>query len=146
MKGFTLLEIMVALALVSLLGGFALSYGLDTYHRYIFGSDRDALLVLLRHARAEAMNGVCDGDSCTAPMAHGVAIQEGKYVLFQGESYTSRDVAIDELFEADRDGGWHGLTEIVFEPLSGDVQHPGEIISGNVDIGVDAEGEIDSNF
>lgn len=127
MRGFTLIEITIVLALVGLIAALALPVSLGSYRRYIAASGRDDLLTLLRHARAQAMAGVCEGDACTGAAAHGVAIEDGAYVLFQGETYATRDPDQDIAFDTDGTAYSSGLREVVFEPLSGDVLHPGQI-------------------
>ncbi len=142
MRGFTLIEILVVLALASLLAGIALCDGLDSYQQYLSGSDSDTLVALLQHARAEAMNGMCDGATCSTAMAHGVKIQNGQYIFFEGESYDARVTTEDEVFDADPREPPSGLTEVVFEPFSGDDLNPGSIILADTKITISDQGQI----
>ncbi len=57
-KGFTLVEIMIVVAIISFLGVMGVVVGVDTYSRYIFRSDVDKIVSLLQKARSSAMNNI----------------------------------------------------------------------------------------
>ena len=74
--------------------------------------------------------------SCTNGKAHGVYVSAGQYTVFQGQSYATRDIAVDEIYlvrGADVKAKSGSLTEVVFEQLSGDVLAPGYIALLNSD-------------
>jgi len=125
--GFTLMEILVVMALLAAVGSFALFVSADSYRGETFRSDRAALIAALQHARAMAMHGVCAGDACTEGAPHGVAIEPDRYVLFQGSKYAARDSREDLVIPADPAVSHEGLSEVVFADASGDAQEAGDI-------------------
>jgi len=157
-KGFTLIEMMLVVALITILGGLGLYFGLDSLRGYSFRSDRDVLASVLQHARAEAVSNVCRGGGCQDGKPHGVAIKPSdypdSYVIFQGSSYDSRtaeDKNYDAIFDAPRatkhGGSVNEIEEIVFDRLSGNVNTPGEMTlidaTGRTSvISINSEGQI----
>jgi prepilin-type N-terminal cleavage/methylation domain-containing protein len=125
-SGFTMLEILVVIGLVLMLSTMALLVSFDTYRGSNFRNDRDLLVATLERARAQSLNNLCVGTTCTAAQnsrPHGVAIrpngQPNSYVVFQGASYVTRDSGVDSNFVASQTSTTTGATEIVFSPLSG---------------------------
>ncbi len=117
----TLIEMLVVLALVGIIGGFALFTSLDTYRGTSFRSDRDLVVALLERSRSQAMNNLCSG-GCTNGKPHGVAIRPSNhltsYVAFQGQTYATRDVAVDDIFNSNPVVGISGFSEAVFAQLA----------------------------
>lgn len=151
-RGFTIIEMLIVVGLISIIGGLGLYLGFDSLRGYSFRSDRDVLVSTLQHARAEAIANVCRGDSsvCSDGKPHGVKILSDKFVIFQGTSYATRDSAYDADIDFNHstifpsDGS---LTEAVFNRLSGDVDTPGFITlndSGTHEskIEINSEGQI----
>ena len=128
-SGFTLVEALVVMGILSMLGGLGLFLNLDTYRSLMFRSERDTLISAILKARSQSMNNICIGAGCTDGKPHGVFITKGKYVIFQGQSYASRDTAIDEALYAQNDtvGFTSPSYEIVFAQLSGSVATPIDI-------------------
>lgn len=123
-RGFTLIEVMVSLGLLTVLGAIGLIMGLDFFRGYEFRYSQDSLVSILEKARSAAMANVNE-------TAHGVAIASGSYTLFEGLSYASRNVARDQEFRVESAIMFSGPTEIVFDQLSGRVDFPGTIIAQN---------------
>lgn len=126
-RGFTLAEVLVVIALVGMTGVFSTLASLDTYGRSSLRAQRQALIASLEHARAEAVNDVCEGSDCDAGADHGVSIQPDRYVLFQGTSYAARDPAADETVDASSAFAHTGLPEVVFASSSGEALQTGAI-------------------
>ena len=126
-SGFSLIEIIVVLALTSVAVGCSLFFSMDSYRSQSFYTDRDTLISLLQHARAESLANACAGSSCTAGVPHGVYIENTDYILFQGASFATRDEAQDGVVEASPLVVHASMSEVVFEAQSGDVLHPGVI-------------------
>ena len=124
----TLVEIIVVLALVVIIGKFTLMISFDTYRDTSYHTDRSYLIAALQHARAESVDDICEGDSCTDSAAHGVYIHDDQYVIFQGTSYAAHDPSFDEIVEANPRTIRSGLSEIVFAPGSGDATPSGDIV------------------
>jgi prepilin-type N-terminal cleavage/methylation domain-containing protein len=126
--GFTLTEILLVLALIVIVGRFALMISFNTYRGASFHTDRAYLISALQHARAQAENNVCAGSTCTSGASHGVSIETHRYVVFQGSSYATRNPAYDEPIEANPTIIRNGLSEIIFAPGSGDATPTGDIV------------------
>ena len=132
--GFTLIEILVVVALLTIVSGLGLIVGMDSYRGYLFRTDRDTLVSLLERARGQAVNNMCIGASCTNGRPHGVFIDMAgsRYLLFQGATYATRDSAADEVIVASSAIYRSGLSEVVFEQLSGNANPQGDIVLSGV--------------
>jgi prepilin-type N-terminal cleavage/methylation domain-containing protein len=127
-RGFTLLEVLIVVAILGIIGALGLTVGFESYGGTLFRSDEDTLRTALLHARAEAQSGVCAASGCTAPTAHGVRIVGNTYIVFEGESYAARSSGEDEVLDGSARVMRAGLTEVVFEPLTAQVNVPGDFV------------------
>jgi prepilin-type N-terminal cleavage/methylation domain-containing protein len=146
-NGFTFIEVIIVLALVVVIGRYALLVSFDTYRDSSYHTDRSSLIGILQHARAESINSICEGNECTGGVPHGVSIQADRYVLFQGASYASRDSNVDSIFEVNPTISHSGLSEILFASVSGNVAHAGDVtltdLTGHTStITIGSEGQI----
>lgn len=117
--GFTVIELLVVVALFIVLTSLSIYLSFDMYRGYAWRTEQDVIVSALQKARAQSMANLCLG-SCTDGKRHGVAILADKYVIFQGDSYAARDVSFDEAFDASPVVGHSPVnTEVVFERLSG---------------------------
>lgn len=126
-SGMTLIEILVVLGLVAIVGGFSVTMSVDSFRKQIFRSDRDLLVSALHRARALAISNTCFGATCRTGAPHGVRIEQGRLVIFQGDSFDPSD-EYNEVIEMTGGALVTGSPEIVFQPLSGLVTAPGEIV------------------
>ncbi|OGC81065.1 hypothetical protein A2943_02020 [Candidatus Adlerbacteria bacterium RIFCSPLOWO2_01_FULL_51_16] len=127
MRGFTLFEILLSVALLTVIFGFSyILFGALSYQNELFTSTR-SLQEMLRRASLYASNGA--GDS-----SWGVQLQESKAVLFKGTSFAGRDEAFDETV-ALQNIEVSGTTEYIFEKLFGVPQVSGDttLASGAID-------------
>lgn len=113
-SGMTMLDVLVVMGIFVLASGFALLFTMDSYRSSSFHSDRDLFVSLLQRARSQALNTMCLGGSCSDGASHGVAIVGSTYVLFEGESYATRDASIESVLRADPSVSRTGTTEVVF--------------------------------
>ncbi|MBI4252911.1 type II secretion system protein [Candidatus Uhrbacteria bacterium] len=120
MKGFTIIELLLSVALVGALAIFSF----PVYQSFQSRSDGEnaAVIVAQTMRRAQALSHAMDGD-----MSWGVKIQGGSIVLFKGETYASRDTTTDEVFDMPSDITPSGANEIVFEKFSGLPQSTGTV-------------------
>jgi len=150
--GFTLIEILIVMALFVLMTGITLLASFDNLRGYSFRSERDILVAVLHKARSQAVNNICLGASCTNGKPHGVAFSPlspaGKYVIFQGSDFVSRDVAMDEIISLSYGINITGTSEIIFSNLSGDAVPSESSVTISDDngrssvIGINSEGQI----
>ena len=122
-RGFTLIEALVVMAIMTMLAGTSLIVSMDSYRGFAFRGERDNLVASLVRARSQSMNNICLGGGCTDGKPHGVYVETGRYVIFQGASYAARDSAVDEILFVQNSTVRFGTTsvEVVFAQLSGDV-------------------------
>lgn len=124
--GFTLMEVLIVMGIVGIFMAASLFMDMSSYRGDAFRSEEDSLATSLQTARADALNNINQ-------QKHGVAIHPGGYdgyVIFEGETYATRDVSHDEDIKASYNVTFSPATpsEVVFEQLSGN------IISGAGDI------------
>jgi len=117
-SGMTMIEIVVVIGIITILFSLGFFVDLSTYSRYSHRSEVDVIVSVLEKARSQSMNNKCFG-SCTDGKTHGVYITSGQYVIFQGNDYASRDLAVDEITTANPNSSATGFTEVVFEQLTG---------------------------
>ena len=135
-QGFTLIEIVVVISLISIIGGLAMLMSMDTFRNSAIRDERDVLVSTLQRARSMAVNNICSGNASVCVNAlgnsdgkpHGVHIQPGSYVIFQGDSYIASDPA-NETVQSNAKGATVTSTggDPVFKQLSGIVNAPVDI-------------------
>ncbi len=139
--GFTIWEILLVLGLMAILFSLGLLVSMDFYRQKILGAERDIVVAVLKRARNEAQNNINQS-------SHGVYLgSASNYVIFQGNTYASRNTNFDEMFS--RSGGivLNGPSELAFSSLDGSSSVSGTIsISNGIQtstISVNTEGRID---
>jgi len=112
MSGFTLIEILITVSLISILGFFLFSIGLNFYKSQQLETQAQEILQTLRRAQSKAM--AIELDS-----TFGVYLTDDNYTLFKGTSYATRDVQYDEVFDLPQIINVSGLSEVVFSKVEG---------------------------
>jgi prepilin-type N-terminal cleavage/methylation domain-containing protein len=111
-NGFTLIEIIVVIGIFAILGTFGLFATLDSYRSSTLSGERASLVSILSRARANSLSNI-DG------LPHGVHITPTNYTIFEGSSYDTRAVNMDQTISASNSIN-HGTSteDIIFSPLS----------------------------
>ena len=139
MKGLSLIEILLVILLISILFGFILSLSLDFYKNQQLETHTQGILQTLRRAQLKAM-------SVELGSSFGIHITNDSYILFQGNSFATRDGAFDEVFDLPQIITVSGISEIVFSKLDGIPSATGTITlssgSETRTIGINAIGRI----
>jgi len=116
-RGFTLLEVLVVLAIVGVIVSLTLFFTPQHYGRAALETERQALLLALQQARHQAQMNV-------AGEPHGVAIAPAGYagyVIFVGDSFEVSDVEQQTRVPLPPSISISTpATEIIFKPLSGE--------------------------
>lgn len=111
-KGFTLIELMLVIALMLTIGILSVAF----YNRFLMqnavADATDTLVGSLHRAQLFSMMGKYNG-------TWGVKISSGSIVVFQGESYSARRQAMDEVSAINESIITNGLDEVVFARASG---------------------------
>ena len=121
MKGLTLSEILIVVAIIAILISFTLPLGLDFYRSQQLETQSQGVIQALRRAQLKAMS--VEDDS-----RFGVYLTNDNYTLFKGSSYLTRDANFDEVFDLPMIINVSGLTEVVFFKLEGKPNVTGNII------------------
>ena len=117
--GFTILEMLVAIGIATMLGGALTFVDLNNYRGDAFRSEQDTLVTLLQTARADALNNIHQE-------RHGVAIHPNGYdgyVIFEGDSYASSTLRTEVPASYRANLGAGTPSEIIFNQLSGNANH-----------------------
>ena len=139
-KGFSLIELLIVVAIIVVISGLGLFVSLDFYKTYALNSERDIVVGILMKARNKAANNFNQS-------AHGVFVDSTGYMVFQGSSYASRNTSYDELIKRNNSVTASGLSEIVFEQLTGGLTtSEGDVTLNNnvksINISLNNEGRI----
>ncbi len=145
-RGFTLIEVLIVLTLITMIAGLSLFFNIDMYRGDSFRAERNILVVALQTARADALNNINQ-------KKHGVAINptgyEG-YVVFEGNNFASSEPNTRKEIPASYGIELDALSpdEVVFSQLSGNANFEGEIIlidplrNASATIAINNEGKI----
>lgn len=119
-KGFTLVELLLTVAIVSVLGGvlFPLSYSF--FQAQLLDETREGIAGTLRYAGSLAIAGKRDAQ-------FGVKILPDSYVMFEGDSYAARTAGEDLSFPLPSSITITGPDEIVFSEGTGVPSESGAI-------------------
>lgn len=138
--GTSLIEILIVIGIFGLIISLGLVTSFNSYRRSNLRAERDILVSVLAKARNQSISNVNESP-------HGISVQPGNYVIFQGSSYATRDTSVDEDVPYVSSLTVSGTNEIVFVQLTGEVTTPGTITisfqSNPADISVNSEGRID---
>ncbi len=75
-SGFTLIEMVVVIAVFSVVAAAGLVFSFDFYNSYVFGTEQNLVVGLLQKARSESVDNL-------QQQPHGLKIEPDNYVLFR---------------------------------------------------------------
>lgn len=143
-RGFSLVEVLVVMALFAIVGGVGLLVSMESYRASSYHSDRALLVTLLQRARVQSLANLCSSSGCTDGAPHGVHVQSDAYILFEGSSYNSADTN-NAVFGADTNTTHSFTGDVIFSQLSATTSATTITLSGGgrtSDITVSSEGGI----
>lgn len=111
-RGFTLIELTLVLALVSVVSLLVVPTGIRFFETQILEDAASELRGALRFAQAEAILQKNSG-------SFGVRITPGSFTLFEGDSYATRISSEDHIFTFRESMFQGGDVEVVFEAYTG---------------------------
>lgn len=111
-RAFTLIEVLVAIAILVTIIGLGLFMSLDVYRGFSHRSERDTVVSLLTKARSHAMANIYE-------TSWGVCYISPNYIIFRGSTCTA-GVSTNEVLAASPATVVNWPTAIVFTQLSGD--------------------------
>lgn len=118
MKGFTLPELLLSIAIIAILSGLSV----PVYQSFQVKNDLDVAVNTTAQSlrRAQVLSQTVDGD-----ISRGVNVGNSAITVFKGSSFASRDSNFDEVFDLPTTITPSGLQEIVFNKFSGLPQNSG---------------------
>ncbi|OGZ68624.1 MAG: hypothetical protein A3D35_01210 [Candidatus Staskawiczbacteria bacterium RIFCSPHIGHO2_02_FULL_34_9] len=125
-KGFTLIEILIAMVVLGIIASLGLFISLDFYRTYAFNSEGNVILSVLKRVRNQSMNNI-NG------VRHGVHFEDNsglKYIMFECPTLTPNCTSYDPSYpQIEMDSSW-GISfisptpplpfDVMFDQLSGD--------------------------
>ena len=124
-KGFTLMEVLLAMVVVTILAGFSI----PVYRYFQTQNDLNIVRDEIVHSfrRAQILSQAMEDD-----ISWGVDVRVGQITLFKGTSYASRDGNFDEVYDFSNNISFSGLGEIVFEKFTGEPNVTGSVTATSV--------------
>lgn len=110
--GFSLIELLLALAIMMVVGTFSTVFYTRSLAQQSIDTTQDQVLGMLRKSQTYAANSRSGG-------AWGVRYSASTFTLFQGNSYATRTTALDENYSIPSSLSVTGLTEVVFAKSTG---------------------------
>ena len=95
-NGFTLVEIIIVIAIVGLILSFGMGIDLSAFNRNTFQAEEATIVSVLERARSRAMANLSDD-------AHGVCYVDPNYVIFQEDDGCDETAPASELIPANVD-------------------------------------------
>ncbi len=121
MKAFTLIEILLTLAICSVLFAFSV----PVYQLLQTRNDMEvgANTIAQNYRRAQLLSQAVNGDA-----NWGVNVQRGHITIFKGTDYATRDASFDEDFDLPTSITVSGETETVFAKFTGLPESAGTVV------------------
>lgn len=123
-RAFTLIEILLVVAALAMLIAVTLPISLDFYKSQQLDVHTREIIQSLRRAQLKAM-------SIQDDASFGVYLTDDNYTLFKGDSYETRKIQHDEVFDLPQVIGLTGLSEVIFLKSEGTPSTIGTIIVTN---------------
>lgn len=119
-NGFTLIEVLLSLALISLIAGT----GVPIFQSFQNRNELDVATMTFAQGlrRAQILSQASHGDT-----SWGVYVQSGDITLFKGLSYAGRDSSFDEVFIVPASIVASGTQEYIFSRFTGLPQNVGSL-------------------
>jgi GxxExxY protein len=141
-RGFTIIELLIVIAIVAIIGGTTIPLGANFLVRSHVENKTNELVSSLRTAQLNTISGKEDSQ-------WGVNITSTQIILFAGASYAARDSTFDQIFSIP---GSVTITtdEIIFSKLTGDPDATASLTvsaggAGNSTVSVNEVGTVDVN-
>lgn len=124
-RGFTLIEMLLSVAIIAMLAGLSLPVYQSFYNRNELDITAQQLASAVRRAHLYSRAGNQDSQ-------WGVEIQEGAFILFKGATYDTRDPAHDETITFPTSTSVSSLGDLRFAKFTGIPTTTGSITLTNI--------------
>lgn len=122
--GISLIEVLLVVGILAIALVFTLPVSLGFYESYQLDTQAKGIIQALRKAQLKSMSIENDAN-------FGVYLTNDEYRLFKGDSYLTRDVQYDEIFDLPKIINVSGIQEVVFLKFEGSASVVGNIIISN---------------
>ncbi len=112
MRGFTLIEMLIVIAMIFVVGAFAFPLTISFLEAQVLDETTSDVTSAFRRAQAQAVFG-------KHANSFGVKILSNQYLIFEGSSYILRIQSEDESFSIPSRLSVTGLSEVVFDKGTG---------------------------
>lgn len=137
--GFTIVELLVVIAIFVIFVGFGEVAFVNYQSRSNLEIATSNIVEAIRHAKSNASQVQDDSK-------WGIKFEQNQAIVFSGDSYSARNSARDQVVALPGGSTLSGITEIVFEKVTGDTVNIGTIVLtnrvGTKNITVNAKGTI----
>lgn len=138
-RGFSLIELILAVALILIIGGFSMSFSTNFLLQNAAANTRDQFIGALRKAQTYALSSKENSN-------WGIHHAGNTITLFKGASYAARDTAWDETYESNANLSISGPNEIIFTKMTGLPNTTGTItitgVSTNKTVTINSQGVV----
>lgn len=111
-KGFTLLEMLLVIALIALVAGSTITIFITTKNKTDLAIVQDTTVQYIRMAQSFSKAGKEDSE-------WGVNIDSDRIILFKGIDFDNRDIAFDEFYNYPTRVNVIGITDLYFNKITG---------------------------
>lgn len=118
--GFTMIEMLLSISIITIILGISTPVYQSLQGKNDLSIAATTIAQALHRAQTLAQSG--DGDALW-----GVKMESGAVTVFQGASYASRDTNFDEVYGNSAGISVSGITEIIFDKLTGEPSPTGTI-------------------
>jgi prepilin-type N-terminal cleavage/methylation domain-containing protein len=118
-KGFSLIEIIIVIALLAVVASFSSLFSTDSISRSYALSERDLLVSLLTQIRVKALSNIDE-------QPHSLHVQADNYVMYEGTTYNASNPT-NHIIPKISKAQIQGLDTITFEQLTANVPHGGTL-------------------
>ena len=140
--GFTFTEIIMVLGIIAVLALLTAPLGINFYREQMLDEATYDILLALRRAQNQAISQRAD-----SRFGLNFSAEPSAYILFQGDTYATRNVAADERFYLPFGISVLGISEVVFGNLNGVPNWNGVItvsaLGNSAQININVQGKIE---
>lgn len=111
-KGFTVIEIILIIGILVIIFSMSFPIAFDFYKNYQFQAEQDQFISLLEIARNLSMANLNQSP-------HGVFQDNDNFIIFEGNSFATRNQSQDQIFPRSKAISVSGPNEITFNAISG---------------------------
>jgi prepilin-type N-terminal cleavage/methylation domain-containing protein len=120
MKGFTILELLLSIAIIVILTGITIPF-YSEYNKSSLQAETGVIVNALRTAKISAI-------SMKDNSGWSVHFGQGKIIVFKGESFELRDISFDREIGISSGLKFSGVNDIYFSPFNGIPSKTGAVI------------------